>query len=551
MKTLLVARSLWLNQRRLSCLPAGKTYSAAVAAASELLHPRFLIDRPFCDKQHNVLLQSAVGLDHRSSFLTSSHPVSPFFSLEQKHVHYDKHRGSHSAASRSLLGLSSGSSKLYGISIPAESLKCRGYASRAAGNSNSIDNASQGSSVTIGQNPVTADIPKPDPGASDLGHWSELVSNGLNSALELVKQTGMRALDAMQGIMDPSSAGAIDTLVSASIAVTAYASAWLILPRLLRALHRYVEQGPTARLLGRTAQEQMPYETSVWSALEEPARLFVTLVAFSQLGAMVAPSTVAIHYLEQIWRGGVVVGLVWFLHRWKSSAFARVLTGRKMIQEERERYLALDKISSVGLIIIGAMALAEASGVAVQSVMTVGGIGGVATAFAARDVLGNALSGLALQFTKPFSVGESISAGAVEGQVIEIGLHSTRLLNADKFPVTVPNSFFSSQVIVNKSRAKWRGLNAKFPVHLSSIEKLREIPIEILEKLKADPNVFLEQEPPRCYVSTIGPTHLEIVVSCNIKPMGKDGFFLAQQELLISIAEILTKKGAALGSLES
>lgn len=33
---------------------------------------------------------------------------------------------------------------------------------------------------------------------------------------------------------------------------------------------------------------------------------------------------------------------------------------------------------------------------------------GVATAFAARDVLGNMLSGFSLQFSRPFSVGEYI-----------------------------------------------------------------------------------------------------------------------------------------------
>jgi len=33
---------------------------------------------------------------------------------------------------------------------------------------------------------------------------------------------------------------------------------------------------------------------------------------------------------------------------------------------------------------------------------------GVATAFAARDILGNVLSGLALQFSKPFSLGDKI-----------------------------------------------------------------------------------------------------------------------------------------------
>lgn len=34
----------------------------------------------------------------------------------------------------------------------------------------------------------------------------------------------------------------------------------------------------------------------------------------------------------------------------------------------------------------------------------------------------------------------------MEGQVIEMGLTTTRLLSAEKFPVIVPNSLFSSQV---------------------------------------------------------------------------------------------------------
>ena len=37
-------------------------------------------------------------------------------------------------------------------------------------------------------------------------------------------------------------------------------------------------------------------------------------------------------------------------------------------------------------------------------------------------------------------------AGNVSGQVIEMGLHSTQLLNSDKYPIVVPNSYFSNQV---------------------------------------------------------------------------------------------------------
>lgn len=33
---------------------------------------------------------------------------------------------------------------------------------------------------------------------------------------------------------------------------------------------------------------------------------------------------------------------------------------------------------------------------------------GVATAFAARDILGNVFSGLSMQFSKPFSIGDTI-----------------------------------------------------------------------------------------------------------------------------------------------
>jgi small-conductance mechanosensitive channel len=43
---------------------------------------------------------------------------------------------------------------------------------------------------------------------------------------------------------------------------------------------------------------------------------------------------------------------------------------------------------------MGGMDLVEDCGVAVQSILTIGGIGGIATAIAARDILSNMLTGL-------------------------------------------------------------------------------------------------------------------------------------------------------------
>ncbi|MCO5572279.1 hypothetical protein L7F22_026032 [Adiantum nelumboides] len=104
------------------------------------------------------------------------------------------------------------------------------------------------------------------------------------------------------------------------------------------------------------------------------------------------------------------------------------------------------------------------------------------------------LSGVALQFMKPFSIGDTIKAGPVQGQVLDIGLTSTQLLDLDKFPVAVPNSFFSSQVIVNKSHATWRAFTVKIPVQLNDYEKLPQITQEIKNMLKSHPCVTLQNK---------------------------------------------------------
>lgn len=91
---------------------------------------------------------------------------------------------------------------------------------------------------------------------------------------------------------------------------------------------------------------------------------------------MVAPNTIASQYATQACRGAFVVSLVWFLHRWKTNVVARALATDGMEGAKRDQLLALDRISSVGLLVVGTMALAEAFGVAVQSILTVGGIGG-------------------------------------------------------------------------------------------------------------------------------------------------------------------------------
>lgn len=324
--------------------------------------------------------------------------------------------------------------------------------------------------------------------------------------------------------------------------------AWVVMPRLLRRFHKYATQGPAALLSGRLPGEQISYEKSIWGALEDPVRYLITFMAFSQIAVMVAPTTIASQYLAQAWRGAVILSFVWFLQRWKTNMFARALMGHWLVGLDRDVLLTLDKLSSVGLFTIGLMALAEACGVAVQSVLTVGGIGGVATAFAAKDILGNVLSGLSLQFSRPFSLGDTIKAGNVEGQVVDMGLTSTSLLNAEKFPVIVPNSLFSSQVIVNKSRAQWRAMVTKIPVQVDDLNKIPLISNDIKSMLRSNPRVFLGKEVPYCFLSRIESSYAELTLGCNLTHMSKDELYSTEEDILLRSAQIIKKHGATLGS---
>jgi len=84
---------------------------------------------------------------------------------------------------------------------------------------------------------------------------------------------------------------------------------------------------------------------------------------------LVAPNAAASQFIMPAWKGAVVLSFVWFLHRWKTNLFARVLTAPNAHLIDRERLLTLDRVSSVGLFAVGVMALAEACGVAVQSIL--------------------------------------------------------------------------------------------------------------------------------------------------------------------------------------
>ena len=74
---------------------------------------------------------------------------------------------------------------------------------------------------------------------------------------------------------------------------------------------------------------------------------------------------------------------------------------------------------------------------------------GVAVGFAAQDLLKNLFGGMILVFDQPFQVGDKIRVGGTYGEVVSIGLRSTRMVTADDNLVSVPNAEVVDHQVAN------------------------------------------------------------------------------------------------------
>jgi MscS family membrane protein len=80
------------------------------------------------------------------------------------------------------------------------------------------------------------------------------------------------------------------------------------------------------------------------------------------------------------------------------------------------------------------------------------GIAGVAVALAAKDTLANFFGGISIFVDRPYKLGDYVILDSGErGEVVDIGVRSTRLKTRDDVSISIPNSIMANTKIVNES----------------------------------------------------------------------------------------------------
>lgn len=192
------------------------------------------------------------------------------------------------------------------------------------------------------------------------------------------------------------------------------------------------------------------------------------------------------------------------------------------------------------IIVIAILVLLKNFGFNVSALIASLGIGGVAVAFAIKDMLANFFASVVLLFDNSFNQGDWIVCGNVEGTVIEIGLRRTMIRTFDNAMLFVPNSLLANGSVKNWNRRK-SGRRIKFNIGItysSTPEQIRACIHDIQNMLLNHPDIAKEEDKRQT------PSHYELDLKRNIVSLDdllgyKRNLFIVLEEFAGSSINIL------------
>ncbi|WMN10908.1 mechanosensitive ion channel [Marivirga salinae] len=108
-------------------------------------------------------------------------------------------------------------------------------------------------------------------------------------------------------------------------------------------------------------------------------------------------------------------------------------------------------VKIVGWVIIILLIIVVIYQPSVASMLAVSASIGVAIGFASQDILKNIFGGIVILLDRPFVSGDKIEVDKYYGEVVEIGLRSTRIVTPDDSLVSVPNAVMMNSSLSNSN----------------------------------------------------------------------------------------------------
>jgi len=179
-----------------------------------------------------------------------------------------------------------------------------------------------------------------------------------------------------------------------------------------------------------------------------------------------------------------------------SRLFARKFVERILIRlqiEEGTRY-TFRRIIELTFILIGAIIAFQSIGINLSGLAVIFGLLSVGIGFGLQNITSNFVAGLILLFERPIKVGDRVTVGGIEGDVMEINFRSTTVRSLNNIDIIVPNSEFVSSQVVNWSHGD-RKIRLDIEVGVSYQSDLDTVLRSLKEVALENPEILTNPEP--------------------------------------------------------
>jgi MscS family membrane protein len=223
------------------------------------------------------------------------------------------------------------------------------------------------------------------------------------------------------------------------------------------------------------------------------------------------------------------------------------------VDDPRDRAMVtslLDRLLSIGVVVLTVAALMVTFGVSTTAVATMLGGAGIGIGFGTQQVSQNFLSGLMLYFNRPFSVGDwiqlpiwsGVETSTLQGTVERIGWYHTRIVTLDRRPLSIPNSVFATTPIENPGRMYNRQIKASISLRYEDLPRIEAIAEAVNELLHNHPDIDSKQ---MILVSfnEWASSSINLLVYCFTRTTVWSDYLAVQQKIFLEIAKIVQEAG--------
>ena len=264
------------------------------------------------------------------------------------------------------------------------------------------------------------------------------------------------------------------------------------------------------------ADEEATVSRWSWPKLVFPVVwMLVTLLAEHFIDEQINITGEILKFVKIFLRSVVFIASGWTIVVIGNGIAELVITSRRIFARTIDANLVrlISRLLTLVLLCVLLWNTSDYLGMSFTAVFASAGIVGLGVALAARETLANFFGGVSIFLDRPFKSGDYIVLDSGErGQVVEVGLRSTRMMTRDDIQISIPNSLMTNTKVINESapRPRYRVRIKVGVAYGTDVDRVEET----LLALARNNNLVAFVPEPRVRFRNFGDSALEFELLC-------------------------------------